>query len=181
MKLDEIKLLYDFNYWADQRIITACANVSAEQYAAPIQIGNGYTSLRTTLVHIIDGEWQWRITYAGHYSKPLPDEEYSATEFTEVQLPTLSGLEEFWESEKEAMLLYLDHLTEEELNGILRYVAPGNLVRERVLWQCLFHVVNHGTQHRAEAAAILTSYGQSPGELDFTQFLNALAAGDLKE
>ncbi len=29
-------------------------------------------------------------------------------------------------------------------------------------WRSLAHVVNHGTQHRSEAAALLTSAGSSP-------------------
>lgn len=35
------------------------------------------------------------------------------------------------------------------------------------------HVVIHGVQHRSEAAAILTDYGWSPGDLDFDVFLKA--------
>jgi uncharacterized damage-inducible protein DinB len=38
----------------------------------------------------------------------------------------------------------------------------------------MIHVMNHGTQHRSEAAAILTSFNQSPGDLDFTMYLNTL-------
>jgi uncharacterized damage-inducible protein DinB len=34
----------------------------------------------------------------------------------------------------------------------------------------LVHVVNHGTQHRAEAAALLTDEGRSPGELDLINY-----------
>ena len=42
-------------------------------------------------------------------------------------------------------------------------------------WQMLAHVVNHGTQHRAEAAALLTSAGRSPGDLDMIVYCEALA------
>ena len=34
----------------------------------------------------------------------------------------------------------------------------------------LVHVVNHGTQHRAEAAALLTAAGRSTGELDLFNY-----------
>ena len=40
----------------------------------------------------------------------------------------------------------------------------------------LVHVVNHGTQHRSEAAAILTAEGHSPGELDLFNYAEEQAA-----
>jgi uncharacterized damage-inducible protein DinB len=65
-------------------------------------------------------------------------------------------------------------LTEETLNGMIRYVIPG-AVREHVVWHLLLDTINHATQHRSEAAVLLTGYGQSPGDFDFGMFLNERA------
>lgn len=165
MKTDEIKLLYDYNDWADGRILAACAKVSPEQYAAPSTSGTGYGSLHATLVHLVDAVWLWRSIFEGKFDS-------SHQELTEADLPTFDAVQERWQAERQALWAYLNGLTDEAVNGILRYTLASGTVRERVLWHCLLHVVNHGTQHRSEAAALCTSYGQSPGDFDFTFYLN---------
>ena len=173
MKVDEIKLLYDYNDWADARLLAACARVIPEQYAAPDTYGHG--SLRATMVHILDNLWQQRITLQGYYQAPLENEAaYDATELHEDTLPTFALLQERWTIEQQEMRAYLDTLTEETLNSTIRYVIPG-AIRERVVWQILIDLIIHATQHRSEAAMLLTSYGQSPGDFDFTLSLNKSA------
>ncbi len=175
MKIDEIKLLYDYNDWADARILAACARVSPTQYAAPTSCGTGRGGLRATMVHLLDNLWQQRITLQGYYQEPLADEAaYDATELHEDAFSTFAALQERWMTEQRAMRAYLDTLTEETLNGLIRYVIPG-AVREHVVWHILLDVTYHATQHRSEAAVLLTSYGQSPGDFDFTMFLNERA------
>jgi uncharacterized damage-inducible protein DinB len=175
MKIDEIKLLYEFNDWADARILAACAKVSPEQYAAPTSIGTGRGGLRATMVHLLDSMWQDRITLQGYYKEPLADEAaYDATELHDDAFPTLAALQERWTTELREMWAYLDTLTEEMLNGTMRYVIPG-VVRERVVWHFLLAALLHNMQHRSEAAVLLTGYGQSPGDLEFTLFLNERA------
>jgi len=175
MKIDEIKLLYEFNDWADARILAACARVSPEQYAAPATIGTGHAGLRATMVHLLDSTWQSRIALQGYYEKPLADQAaYDATELHEDAFPTLAALQARWMTEQREMWAYIDTLTDDTLNGMIRYVIPG-AVREHVVWHLLLDAINHATQHRSEAAVLLTGYGQSPGDFDLGMFLNERA------
>jgi uncharacterized damage-inducible protein DinB len=174
MKIDEIKLMCDYNEWADARLLAACAKVSPEQYAAPTSYGHG--GLRATMVHILDNLWQQRITLEGYYQKPLENEAaYDMTELHEDVLQTFAVLQERWMIEQQEMRAYLDTLTEEKLNSTIRYVIPGAL-RERVVWHILMDIIIHATQHRSEAAALLTDYGQSPGDFDFIVFITERAS-----
>ena len=56
-------------------------------------------------------------------------------------------------------------------DGYLAHVFDGVPI-----WTMALHVVNHGTQHRSEAAALLTAEDRSPGELDLINYAEGLAA-----
>jgi uncharacterized damage-inducible protein DinB len=158
--------MYEYNQWANHLILTTCEKISAEQYVA--KTSHSFGSLRGTLVHTLDAEWSWR--------RLLTTEVVSSEELTEADIPTLEALRQRWDEEERAWRDYLHSLTDVDMTRIIRYTLPeSGVVRERVLWHCLYHVVNHGMQHRSEAAAMLTDYGQSPGGLDFTLFLNQRA------
>lgn len=163
MNIGDILTLYDYNYWATRRILTATTHVSPEQFVVPT--AHSFSSLRGTLVHILDGERAWRMLLQHQTLAFFRD-------LKEDAFPTVDVLEQRWNEDERAMRDYLAHLTDGDLNEYIRYTTPEGEKRERVLWHCLLHVVNHGTQHRSEAAVILTDYGHSPDDLDFTAFLN---------
>jgi uncharacterized damage-inducible protein DinB len=67
---------------------------------------------------------------------------------------------------------FVADLTDERLHGKIKYVSTEGNPYERVLWETMAHLVNHGTQHKTEAAAILTDMGHSPGDIDLIVYLN---------
>ncbi|MGQ0601308.1 MAG: DinB family protein [Anaerolineales bacterium] len=164
MNTQDIQLLFDYNYWANRQILKAAAQTTPEQFVAPVP--NTYGSLRAILVHTGEAEHFWRnLCQHGTFTE----------DWTEAEFPALADLATRWREVEHAMRAYVAGLSDEALLGWVRYTTPSGVKRERVLWHCLLHVVNHGTQHRSEAAMILTNYGQSPGDLDFTIFLNSRA------
>lgn len=160
MRIQELILIYDYNYWANKKLLTSAAKVSQEQFVAPSAFPRG--SLRGTFLHILDAEVGWRM---------LCEHSLEIEDLTEVEFPTVASLEDRWHKEEAAMRAYLAALKDDDMSGIIRYTTPSGIKRERVLWHCLFHVVNHGTQHRSEAAALLTGFNQSPGDFDFSMFV----------
>ncbi len=161
MKHADVLTIYDYNYWANQRILDAAARVSQGQFVASGSFPWG--GLRGTLAHILDAEYGWRSFFQQHH---FPPDELKGEDFA-----SLDDLVERWGKEEALMRDYLDSIDDAALASIVRYTNEEGAMRERLLWHCLYHVANHGTQHRAEAAALLTDLGQSPGDVDFTFFL----------
>jgi uncharacterized damage-inducible protein DinB len=158
MKQTEIQQLVDYNFWADGEIFDACARVAIDDFVKPAVPDPGWHSLRGTLVHLVDVEYGWRALLQN-----LPDDGVLA----EADYADVAALRARWERERAAWTAYAASLTDDEINGVWR-VDEG---RQRTRWQTILHVLTEGMYHRSEAAAMLTGYGQSPGELDFEGWL----------
>ena len=133
MNIEDLRLIYDYNYWATHRILAAAANVTPEQYTALAAFP--YASLRATLLHTLDAEYGWRM---------LCQRNELTFDLAEADFPTFDLAERRWRDEEAAMRGYLSGLTDADLAGLVRYTGDNGQQRERVLWHCLLHLVNHG-------------------------------------
>ena len=57
MTSDEVRKLYDYNKWANRRIVECCRPIDSSAFTK--NLGNSFSSLRDTLAHIIGAEWVW--------------------------------------------------------------------------------------------------------------------------
>jgi len=164
MNKNDILTLYDYNYWANARVLKAAANVTPDQFVVPFNLS--HDSLRGALVHVLAAEMVWRLRCQESISPgALPAE----NEFSSLEM-----LRARWAAEEGAMRSFLASLTDERLTQKIQYITTKGVPFENVLWHLLAHVVNHGTQFRSEAAIALTAYGQSPGDLDLLFFFRQM-------
>ena len=161
MNKQDILTLYKYNRWANAKILNVAAKVTQEQYLEPASFPHG--GLRGTLVHAMFAEWIWRKRWEG----TSPSYRLKPDDF-----PTFESLRTRWLEEEKQLMDFAEGVTDEKLNNIFNYNSTSGKPYTRILWQAMVHLVNHGTQHRTEAAAILTDLGHSPGDIDMIYFLD---------
>lgn len=154
MRLSDVRFLFDYDRWATTKVLEAAVGMNAATWSAPNAIGE--RGLGGILVHMLGAQQRWRHGLSGSSEEPRPEVD---------PVPTVDGLRAAWTTEwpaLDAWLAALDDAAMERVEDGVPY------------WQMLAHVVNHGTQHRAEAAALLTAAGHSPGDLDLIDYAETL-------
>ncbi|MFN8414221.1 MAG: DinB family protein [Anaerolineales bacterium] len=160
MDKKDIQFLFKYNQWANAKILKAAQNVSQEQFLQSASYPHG--GLRGTLTHLLSAEWIWRKRWQG---------ESPTVRLKPEDFPTFESLQTRWQKEEKELMAYVKSLTNDELDEAFQYKTTTGDMMEDVLWQAMAHVVNHGTQHRSEAAAMLTDLGFSPGDIDVIIYL----------
>ncbi len=166
MIVELIHTLYRYSEWANQRILDTAAKATAEQFLA--EVGVSYSSLRDTLVHIMSSQWLWLMRWTGS----SPRSRLEASEY-----PDLAAVRARWGEIEADTQQFLSELSAARLGGIVNYQTFEGDPRAYPLWQLMLQQVNHATQHRSEAAVMLTQFGHSPGDLDFIIYLHRQSTG----
>jgi uncharacterized damage-inducible protein DinB len=160
-----LRHLYDYNYWARDRQLEACARLSEEQFTRPL--GGSFGSLRDTLAHIAGAEWIWCERWNGRSPRIFPKGD---------QFPNLGALQEFWRGVERDVRRFVGGATETSLAHPLTYTNVAGEQWTYPLWQTLFHVANHGTYHRGQVTTLLRQLGASAPALDYLVLQDAKAS-----
>lgn len=173
MLADLLRMTYDYNAWANAKIFETAAQLDAEQLNAPGDAGHG--SIRNTLFHMLNAHRAWFSWFDGSFDPANPRGE--APDLADY--PDVASLRAYWSELQGQTTRFLTTLTDEDANKLM---AEQPTDPHFPLWKYMLHVANHGTQHRSEVAAMLTSHGYSPGGLDMIFYIEESApqsqAGD---
>jgi uncharacterized damage-inducible protein DinB len=156
MELNNIRQLYDYNRWADRRILTVASILASDDFIRPM--GNSFSSVRDTLAHILSAEWIWLERWQGRSPKALLD---AAT------FPTVQSLESRWEIVEHDQTQFIEALTPQRLGEELAYINQKGQHYSYPLWQQMVHVVNHSSYHRGQVTTLLRQLGTEAVSTDF--------------
>src|SRR5689334_17355040 len=164
MSPEEMRMLFDYNAWANHRSMDAAAGLTNEQFTKPM--GNSFSSVRDTLAHIFGAEWIWLERFQGRSPASLLD----ASEYAD-----LASLRQRWSEFEPRLLGFVRGLTQADLDRILEHKTLKFGVYSNPLWQSMQHVVNHGSYHRGQVTTLLRQLGAHPLLTDLMHYFRERA------
>lgn len=161
MTVEMIRTMYRYNAWANARILGTTQHLTPAQLVAGG--GASFDSVRDTLVHTMAAQWLYLERWHGRSPTSMP----AGEDFAD-----LASVRARWDEIERDTAVFVAGVTDARLGETIAY---RNFAGERwayPLWQQMLHQVNHATQHRSEAAVMLTRFGHSPGLLDLLFFID---------
>jgi uncharacterized damage-inducible protein DinB len=167
MNKNDIQLLYEYELWANNRVLQAVSTLNAEEFTR--DLGGSFRSVRDTLVHIVGGAWGW-LTY---WKEPSPNPAFVTDLWTRHNalfnpnaFPDLPAVQLKWAEVEREQIEFVSHVTDESLGRMLplrtTQVSLAHLMQ---------HMANHSTYHRGQVALMMRQLAAKPLATDFHMFL----------
>jgi uncharacterized damage-inducible protein DinB len=151
---DTLASMFEFNRWADERLLTACGQLSDEQYTR--EIGGSFASIRATVAHHAGALWGWASRFEGRALMALP---------TAAEVPDVATALRLI-AEAHGTLVREATRSAEEQHQIFTFRRMNGQIVSLPRWAALRHVVNHGTYHRGQIANMMRQVGAAPPSTD---------------
>jgi len=167
MTKDDVALLYEYDRWANNRVLQACSGLSNEQFTR--DLGSSFSSVRDTLVHIFAGEWGW----LQYWKEASPDSVFVAHMmarrkilFDPTAFPDIDSVRLKWVEVEKEQIEFVHVLTDERLERMI----PVRTTQVRLI-HLIQHVANHSTYHRGQISLMTRQLGAVPLATDFHVFM----------
>jgi uncharacterized damage-inducible protein DinB len=155
MNADAFRQFYEYHFGENRKIWDRyISQLSDEQFTQPVGYSHG--SVRDQIVHIIDVDDAWFSELRGvELSEPPAPPDF----------PDRGSIRTQWDNVEQSMRDYLSQLRDDMLFD--RPIKEPEEDRNLIVWQVLLHVVNHGTDHRAQLLRLLNDLGVSTEYQDY--------------
>lgn len=159
MNAAALRVLYHYNTWAFQQLWNRARQLSDDQFTQ--DTGYSVGSLRDHFVHVASVDTRWFARVRGHTvpDRLLPDD-----------FPTVADVERMWDVIYRDLTPVIDDLADAKLTEKITYTSRGTTYTHPN-WRILLHVLNHGTDHRAQMLYALHQLGVKTFEQDFVYYL----------
>jgi uncharacterized damage-inducible protein DinB len=159
MHVADLTHLYDYNYWATERVMRAISALTPQQFTQ--SVAGSYGSIRNTLVHVLSAEWGWLDRCGG-----LPRGERLKSE----DYPTVASLISAWTHVEYHMRRFLSELSDDDLARDVEFAFGGGPKQSVSRGDVLLHAAVHGAHHRGQIALLLRTLGFVPGDFDLLMY-----------
>ncbi len=155
MNADAFRHLYGYHFAENRALWDRCiAQLSREQFTQPVDYSRG--SIRDQVVHLMDVDAVWFSELRG--IEPSAEVAPAADD-------DRADLRAHWDRIELDMRAYLATLRDEML--FTQPIREPEEDQVLYVWQVLLHVVNHGTDHRAQLLRVLHDLGVETTSQDY--------------
>jgi uncharacterized damage-inducible protein DinB len=161
MNTQDILLQFEYNRWANARLLEAAASLTNDQFTR--DLSSSFSSIRDTLAHLLGAEEVWLMRWKGLSPGSMLDP---------ASFPDIRSLKVRWAEVEIDQWNFLSKISDESLEEMVEYQNFQNEVWEYPLWAMIYEMVNHATYHRGQVAAMMRQAGAQPTQLDFLVFVD---------
>ncbi len=155
MNANAFRHFYDYHFTENRKIWDSYVTpLSHEQFTQEVAYSHG--SVRDQIVHLMSVDEIWFSELRGvELSEPFPPATFDDRKIIRAH----------WDNVEQNMRDYLAALRDDMLFD--KPIEEPEEDKDLIVWQVLLHVVNHGTDHRAQLLRLLNDLGVKTTSQDY--------------